>query len=408
MIFDISNIRNEFPILDRSINGNPLVYLDNAATSQKPKIVLNKIQQYYTSFNSNVHRGLHTLSQEATSLMEKTRKIVHQFINSKYEHEIIFTKGTTEGINLIAYGIQDQIKKNDEILISYLEHHSNIVPWQILAQRKQAKISVIPIDSNGDLILEYLDKLINDKTKLVAINAISNTLGVINPIEIIIEKAHKKGAYVLIDAAQAVAHQKIDVQAWNCDFLVFSGHKMYGPTGVGILYGKEKLLDIMIPYQSGGEMIKEVTFKKTIYQELPFKFEAGTPNIEANIVLKDAIDFINSIGFNLIQKHENEIVNYVTTHLESLDFIKIYARNAKKRSGIVSFNFKFDKVSSADVGFILDKQGIALRTGHHCTQPIMDFFNVGGMIRSSFGIYNTKKDINKLIEGLKKSYSMLV
>lgn len=404
---ELINIRNQFPILKQFINGKRLVYLDNAATSQKPKLVLKKIQYYYTRFNANVHRGIHTLSQEATNLMEETRSFIHKFINSKFQNEIIFTKGSTEGINLVAHGIQNLIHKNDEILISQLEHHSNIVPWQILAEKKQAKICVIPINTNGDLILDNLDLLITEKTKIIAISAISNALGTINPVEIIIKAAHKKGALILIDAAQAIAHQKIDVQKWDCDFLVFSGHKMYGPTGVGILYGKKELLKYMIPYQTGGEMVKEVTLEKTTYQDIPLKFEAGTPNIEANIVLKDSINFINSIGFPIIENHESKLKNYLLEKLKELKFIKIYAKKVKKQSGVISFNMILDGITSTDVGYILDQQGIAVRTGNHCAQPIMNFFNISGTIRASFAIYNTIDDINKLINGLKKSYSML-
>lgn len=407
MKFNIENIKNEFPIFKELINGLPLIYLDHAATSQKPKIILDKIQEYYKKINSNVHRGTYTLSEKSTFLMEQTRNKIHQFINSQYEHEIIFTKSATEAINLVAYGIQDKIKKNDEILISYLEHHSNIVPWQILAKKKQAKIQIIPIDNNGDLLLENLDQLINEKTKIIACTAISNALGVVNPINIIIKKAHEKNVKVLIDASQAISHYQIDVKKLNCDFLVFSGHKMYAPTGVGILYGKEKLLNEMCPYQSGGEMIKKVTFEKSTYQDLPFKFEAGTPNIEANIVLKYAIDFINSIGYNIIQKHENQLINYLTKELESLNFIKVYSKKAKKRAALISFNVLLNGISPFDVGSILNKEGISVRTGHHCSQPIMNFFQIPGTIRASFGIYSSKEDIKKLIQGLKKAYKML-
>lgn len=406
MNFNIKNIKYQFPIFKQLINGNPLIYLDHAATSQKPKIILDKIKKYYTKFNSNVHRSTYTLSEQATNLMEESRKKIHKFINSKYTHEIIFTKNTTEAINLVAYGIQDEIKKDDEILISYLEHHSNIVPWQILTKKKQAKLQIIPINHNGDLILDNLNTLINKKTKLIACTFISNALGVVNPINIIIKKAHQQGIKVLIDAAQVISHYPIDVQKLNCDFLVFSGHKMYAPTGVGILYGKEKFLDQMQPYQSGGEMIKTVTFQKTTYQDLPFKFEAGTPNIEANIVLQYAIDFINSIGYKIIQNHENQLVNYLTTELEKLDFIKIYAKKAKQRACLVSFNVLLKNTSPFDIGTILNKEGIALRTGNHCSQPIMDFFNIPGTIRASFGIYSSKEDINYLIKGLKKAYEM--
>jgi cysteine desulfurase/selenocysteine lyase len=406
-MIDIHSIKQQFPIFNRKINNKSLVYFDNAASSQKPRVVLDAIQNYYTEFNANVHRGIHTLSQEATELMEESRNSVQKFINAKKNHEIIFTKGTTEAINLVAHGIQDWIKKDDEIIISHLEHHSNIVPWQLLAERKQAKIKVIPIDENGDLVIEEYRKLLSEKTKIVTVNYISNALGVVNPIQEIIESAHRLGSLVLIDAAQAVPHTSIDVQQLDCDFLAFSGHKMYAPTGVGILYGKEELLEKMIPYQGGGEMIKEVTFEKSTFQELPFKFEAGTPNIEANIVLKTAIDFIHSIGYDVIKTHENNLLNELTRQLSEFEELTIYAKNAKNRAGAISFNLNLDGVSSSDVGFILDKQGIAVRTGHHCTQPIMQHFGISGTVRASFGVYNTFEDIEILIEGIKKTIKML-
>ncbi len=407
MNIDLELIRNQFPILKQKVNDNPLIYLDNAATSQKPLSVLEAEEVYYKTINSNVHRGIHTLSQLATVEMEETRKIVQFFINAKKDYEIIFTKGTTEGINLVASGIEPLVNEGDEIIISNLEHHSNIVPWQFLAERKGLILKVIPIDDNGDLILEEYEKLLTKKTKIVSVNHISNALGVINPIEKIINLAHKVGAYVFIDGAQASPHQKIDVQALDVDFYAFSSHKMYGPTGVGILYGKEKLLEAMKPYQGGGEMIKEVTFEKTTFADLPFKFEAGTPNIAGNVVLKKAVEFMQKIGLDNIRKHENEILKYTTQKLEELEGITIYARNAQNRAGAVSFNLNIENIHSSDVGFILDKQGIAVRTGHHCAQPVMKRFGITGTVRASFAIYTNKEDIDILISGVKKAYQML-
>ncbi|MDR1876644.1 MAG: cysteine desulfurase [Flavobacteriaceae bacterium] len=404
---DLKYIRNQFPILEQTVNGNPLIYLDNAATSQKPLSVLEAEEVYYKTINSNVHRGIHTLSQIATVEMEEARKLVQLFINAKKDYEIIFTKGSTEGINLVASSIEPLVKEGDEIIISHLEHHSNIVPWQFLAKRKGLLLKVIPVDDNGELILSEYTKLLTEKTRIVAINHISNALGVINPIEKIIKQAHEAGAYVLIDGAQAVPHKKIDVQALDADFYVFSSHKIYGPTGVGILYGKERLLDAMIPYQGGGEMIKEVTFEKTTYANLPFKFEAGTPNIAGNIVLKKAVEFMQNVGLDNIMKHEDDIMKYTTKRLDELDNIIIYAKDAQHRSGSISFNLNIENIHSSDVGFILDKQGIAVRTGHHCAQPIMNRFGISGTVRASFATYTSKEDIDKLIEGIKLAQKML-
>lgn len=404
---DLKDIKNIFPILNQLVNGKPLVYLDNAATTQKPISVIEAEEKYYKTINSNVHRGIHTLSQLATVEMEESRKSVQQFLNAKKDYEIIFTKGTTDSINLVATGIEPLLNEGDEIIISNLEHHSNIVPWQLLAERKNLKIKVIPVDDNGDLMMDEYDRLLSEKTKIVAVNHISNALGVVNPIEEIISKAHKMGSYVLIDGAQAVSHRKVDVQNLDADFYVFSSHKLYGPTGVGILYGKENILESMKPYQGGGEMIKEVTFEKTTYADLPFKFEAGTPNIAGNIVLKTAIDFVQTIGFKNINKHEDEIMKYAKNKLSQLDNIIIYAQNAKHTSGALSFNLDIENIHSSDVGFILDKQGIAVRTGHHCAQPIMQRLGIKGTVRASFAIYTTKEDIDQLIEGMYLAQKML-
>lgn len=404
---DLKDIKNIFPILNQLVNGKPLVYLDNAATTQKPISVIEAEEKYYKTINSNVHRGIHTLSQLATVEMEESRKSVQQFLNAKKDYEIIFTKGTTDSINLVATGIEPLLNEGDEIIISNLEHHSNIVPWQLLAERKNLKIKVIPVDDNGDLMMDEYDRLLSEKTKIVAVNHISNALGVVNPIEEIISKAHKIGSYVLIDGAQAVSHRKVDVQNLDADFYVFSSHKLYGPTGVGILYGKENILESMKPYQGGGEMIKEVTFEKTTYADLPFKFEAGTPNISGNIVLKNAIDFVQTIGFKNISKHEDEIMKYAKNKLSQLDNIIIYAQNAKHTSGALSFNLDIENIHSSDVGFILDKQGIAVRTGHHCAQPIMQRLGIKGTVRASFAIYTTKEDIDQLIEGMYLAQKML-
>lgn len=404
---DLKDIKNIFPILNQLVNGKPLVYLDNAATTQKPISVIEAEEKYYKTINSNVHRGIHTLSQLATVEMEESRKSVQQFLNAKKDYEIIFTKGTTDSINLVATGIEPLLNEGDEIIISNLEHHSNIVPWQLLAERKNLKIKVIPVDDNGDLMMDEYDRLLSEKTKIVAVNHISNALGVVNPIEEIISKAHKMGSYVLIDGAQAVSHRKVDVQNLDADFYVFSSHKLYGPTGVGILYGKENILESMKPYQGGGEMIKEVTFEKTTYADLPFKFEAGTPNISGNIVLKTAIDFVQTIGFKNISKHEDEIMKYAKNKLSQLDNIIIYAQNAKHTSGALSFNLDIENIHSSDVGFILDKQGIAVRTGHHCAQPIMQRLGIKGTVRASFAIYTTKEDIDQLIDGMYLAQKML-
>ncbi|MDH1883106.1 cysteine desulfurase [Empedobacter sp. GD03797] len=403
---DIQQIRSQFPILNREVNGKPLVYLDNGATSQKPKVVLDVLDEYYEKYNANVHRGIHTLSQEATDLMEESRRKIQKFINAKHDYEIIFTRGTTEGINLVSNSLRNVLTADDEIIITEIEHHSNIVPWQLLCQRTGAKLKYIPLTAEGILDIEKLDDLLTDKTKLVCVNQVSNALGVVNPIETIIEKAHAKGAWVLIDAAQSAPHTAIDVQEMDCDFLVFSGHKMYGPTGIGILYGKEDILNELPPFHGGGEMIKDVTMEVSTYACLPFKFEAGTPDIAGIIGLGAAVDFINSIGIQNIHDYEKELVDYTIQRLSEFDEVVIYAKDAE-HSGAVSFNLKFDGVHSSDVGMILDKKGIAVRTGHHCAQPIMQHFNIPGTVRASFAVYNTKEEIDTFIEGLKTAIRML-
>ncbi len=405
-MFDIQNIRRQFPILSEKVNGRDLVYLDNGATSQKPISVLESWENYYSTINANVHRGIHTLSQLATEEMEISRRKVQKFLNAKNDFEVIFTKGTTEGINLIAYALTNLIKENDEIIISYLEHHSNIVPWQMLCERTGAKLKVIPIDENGILQLDFLDENLSEKTKIVSLNQVSNALGVINPIEEIIAKTRaNSNAMIVIDGAQSVPHFKIDVQKMDCDFFVFSGHKMYAPMGTGILYGKEEILRKLNPFHGGGEMIATCSFEKTTYADLPFKFEAGTPNVGGNIALGSSIDFMESIGHEHIQTHESALLEYAQKKLLEIDGVKIYGEKAN-RTGVVSFNLEGIGIAS-DVGMILDKLGIAVRTGHHCTQPIMEFFKIAGTVRASFAVYNTFEEIDILVEGVKKAQRML-
>lgn len=405
-MFDIQEIRSQFTILNREVNGKPLVYLDNAATSQKPDSVLKIWNEYYTELNANVHRGIHTLSQLATEEMELSRRKIQKFINAKHDFEVIFTKGTTEGLNLIAYILTQKLKKDDEIIISYLEHHSNIVPWQLLCERTGAKLRVIPIDENGILELSYLDEFLSEKTKVVSVNQVSNALGIVNPIEEIITRTRKNSdAYIVIDGAQSAPHFEIDVQKMDCDFFVFSGHKMYAPMGTGILYGKQAILEELPPFHGGGEMIATCSFDGTTYAGLPFKYEAGTPNVGGNIALGAAVNFIERTGRQNIQNHENALLEYAQKKLLELDGIKIYGEKAK-RTGVVSFNLEGVGISS-DVGMILDKMGIAVRTGHHCTQPIMDFFNIAGTVRASFAVYNTFEEIDKLVEGVQKAQRML-
>jgi len=403
--FDIEKIRADFPILGREVNGKPLVYFDNGATTQKPRQVIDAITRYYADMNSNVHRGVHYLSQISTDAFEVTRRKVQTFINAKYEHEIIVTKGTTEAINIIAscYG-RAFIHAGDEIIISAMEHHSNIVPWQMLCDEKGCKLRVIPMNDKGELDIEAYQSLFSERTKLASFTYVSNALGTVNPVKQMIDIAHEHRVPVLVDGAQAIQHVAIDVQALNADFFAFSGHKMYGPTGVGILYGKEELLNKMPPYQGGGDMIKDVTFEKTTYNELPFKFEAGTPNIEAGICLGDAIDYIESIGIDAIKVYEDELLAYATSRLSEIDGIRFVGTAARKSSVI---SFVVDGVHPYDIGVILDKLGIAVRTGHHCAQPVMDAFKISGTVRVSLAMYNTKEEVDILVVGLKRALKML-
>jgi cysteine desulfurase/selenocysteine lyase len=398
--YDIQKIRNDFPILKTLVHDKPLVYLDNAATTQKPQYVIDKMNYYYENYNSNVHRGVHALSQKATEAFEGARIIIKNFINALGKNEIIFTRGTTESINLVAstYG-RANIKEGDEIIISTMEHHSNIVPWQMLCAEKNAKLRVIPINDNGEIIFEEFEKMINDKTKFVSIVYASNTLGTINPVKEIINLAHSYNIPVLLDAAQAINHLKINVQELNCDFLAFSGHKLYGPTGIGVLYGKVNFLETMPPYQGGGDMISKVTFEETTYNELPHKFEAGTPDIAGAIGLGAAIEYIETIGLENIAYHENFLLDYATKAVSDLQGLKIIG-TAKEKIGVLSFHF--ENVHPHDVGTFLDFEGVAIRTGHHCTQPLMRRFNVPATSRASFGMYNTIEEIDVLVHGLKK------
>ena len=404
MSFNIDTIRKDFPILSQKINGKTLVYFDNGATSQKPQVVIDAISKYYQEINANIHRGVHTLSQLATDAYEISRGKIQNHINAKFAHEVIFTAGTTHGINLVTNGFASILKSGDEVLVSALEHHSNIVPWQMLCEKTGAILRVIPMNENGELILSEYDKLLSDKTKIVTVNHISNALGTINPIQYMIDKAHEFGAAILIDGAQAVPHLKPDVQELDCDFYVFSGHKICGPTGTGILYGKEAWLNKLPPYQGGGEMIKEVTFEKTTYAELPHKFEAGTPNIGGGIALGTAVDYMNEIGFGNIQIQEKELLDYGTKRLLEIEGLKIYG-TAKDKTSVISFNI--EGIHPYDIGTIIDKLGIAVRTGHHCAQPIMDFFKIPGTIRASFAFYNTKEEIDIFVEGVKRAKLML-
>lgn len=403
---DIQKVRADFPLLRREVNGKPLVYLDNGATTQKPKVVIDAITNYYSDMNSNVHRGVHYLSQISTDAFEVTRRKVQEFINAKEDFEVIITKGTTDSINLVAtcYG-KAFIHEGDEIIISAMEHHSNIVPWQMLCEEKGAVLRVIPMNAKGELDMDAYANLLSAKTKLVSVTYVSNALGTINPIKEIIDLAHAKDVPVLVDAAQGIQHLAIDVQKLDVDFLAFSGHKMYAPTGVGVLYGKKDLLNAMPPYQGGGDMIKEVTFEKTTYNELPFKFEAGTPNIEAGICLSAAIDYINELGIDNIKAYEDELLAYATSKIMEIPGVQLIGEAAQKSSVL---SFVVDGVHPYDIGVILDKLGIAVRTGHHCAQPVMDQFGIPGTVRASLAVYNTKEDIDNFIAGLNRAVNMLV
>jgi cysteine desulfurase/selenocysteine lyase len=403
-VFDVLEIRKDFPILNQTIHGKPLVYFDNAATTQKPQSVIQAISEYYQEFNANIHRGIHTLAEKATAEYEGTREMVRKFINASSTDEIIFTRGTTESINLVAatFGRQ-QVKAGDEVIITTMEHHSNIVPWQMLCEEKGATLKVIPINDRGEIILEEYEKLLSERTKLVAAVYVSNSLGTINPVKEIIDRAHAFGARVLIDGAQASAHLDINVQELNCDFYAFSSHKLYGPTGIGVLYGKRDLLESMPPYQGGGEMIKEVSFEKTTYNELPYKFEAGTPNIADTVAFKKALEYVNEISKPIAAEYEHELLTYATESLQEINGLRIVG-TAKEKISIVSF--VVEGVHHQDIGIILDTQGIAVRTGHHCTQPLMQRFGIPGTTRASFAIYNTKEEIDKLVKGLHRVVKM--
>jgi cysteine desulfurase/selenocysteine lyase len=402
--FDVQAIRKDFPILNREVNGRPLVYFDNAATSQTPKQVIDVIVDYYSRYNANIHRGVHTLSQEATDAYERARETLRVHLNAKEASEIIFTSGTTHSINLVANGFQALLGPDDELMVSEMEHHSNIVPWQMLCEKTGSNLKVIPMNGRGELDMEAFDKLLNSKTKLVFCNHVSNALGSINPIEEIINKAHAVGAAVLIDGAQAAPHFKADVQKLDVDFYTISAHKVCGPTGVGLLYGKREWLEKLPPYQGGGEMIAEVSFEKTTYAGLPHKFEAGTPNIAGGIAFGAAIDYMNAIGFERIAAYEHELLVYATEQLKQIEGLRIIGE-AEKKASVISFNV--GSIHPYDVGAILDKLGVAVRTGHHCAQPVMHHFQIPGTVRASFAFYNTKEEIDSLVEAVKKAVSML-
>ena len=403
-MFDLNSIRKDFPILERTVNGQPLVYFDNAATSQTPNQVIDVIADYYRNYNSNIHRGVHTLSQEATDAYEGARKTIQNHFNAAHPHEIIMTSGTTHSINIIASGYTQILQAGDELLVSAMEHHSNIVPWQMLCERTGAVLKVIPMNQTGVLEMEAYKALLSEKTKLVFVNHVSNALGTVNPIDQIIKEARAIGAKVLIDGAQAAPHIKADVQALDIDFYVTSAHKLCGPTGVGMLYGKESLLNMLPPYQGGGEMIAEVRFEKTTYADLPHKFEAGTPNIAGGIAFGAALDYMNGIGFDAIAAYEQELLDYATEQLKAIAGVRIYGE-APQKTAVVSFNV--NEIHPYDIGSILDKLGIAVRTGHHCAQPIMEFYKIPGTVRASFSFYNTKEEIDTMIKALKRAIQML-
>jgi cysteine desulfurase/selenocysteine lyase len=404
-IFDVRAIRRQFPILERKVKGHPLIYLDNAATSQKPRVVLDALIHYYTTCNANIHRGIHTLAEEATAAFEATRNTVQEFIHAGSREEIVFTRGTTESINLVAYTWGRQhIKAGDEILISTMEHHSNIVPWQILCEEKGAALKIIPVNEDGDLLLDEYERLLNSRTKLVSVVHASNALGTINPVKKMISMAHQTGALVLIDGAQSTVHLDIDVQDLDCDFFAFSAHKIYGPTGVGVLYGKKRIMENMPAFQGGGEMIKEVTFEKTWFNDLPYKYEAGTPNIADTVALKAALDFVTNTGKEKIRKYEEGLLTYASSALELVPQLKIVGR-AKKKLSVISF--VIGNIHPQDIGILLDNRGIAVRTGHHCAQPLMARFGIPGTTRASLAMYNTKEEIDELVLGLNKIIKML-
>ena len=401
---DIQKIRKDFPILAREVNGKPLVYFDNAATSQTPVQVIDAIADYYKNYNANIHRGVHTLSQEATDAYEAARQKIQKHLNAAHPYEIIFTSGTTHSINIVSNGYAQLLGEKDELIVSALEHHSNIVPWQMMCEKTGAVLKVIPMNEDGVLLMDQFDKLLSNKTRLVFVNHVSNALGTVNPIEVIIRKAHAVGAEVLIDGAQASPHIQGDVQALDVDYYVTSAHKLYGPTGIGMLYGKESALKRLPPYQGGGEMIAEVTFEKTTYADLPHKFEAGTPNIAGGIAFGAALDYINAIGIKQIATYEEELLKYATDKLSKIPGLKIYG-TASKKTAVISFNV--EGIHPYDIGSILDKLGIAVRTGHHCAQPIMDYYQIPGTVRASFSFYNTFEEIDRMIEALIKAINML-
>ena len=404
MELDLTNIRADFPILSRKVNGQPLVYLDNAATSQTPTQVIDVIADYYQQYNANIHRGVHTLSQEATDKFEHARKTIQKHFNIPKSNEVILTSGTTHSINLVAFGFGTLLDPGDEVIVSALEHHANIVPWQMMCERSGAVLRVIPMTDEGTLDMHTYAELLNKKTKLVFVNHVSNALGTINPIEEIIKKAHKTGAAVLVDGAQACGHLKPNLKKLDVDFYTVSPHKLCGPTGMGMLYGKEKWLNKLPPYQGGGEMIDEVTFEKTTYADLPHKFEAGTPNICGGIAFGAALDYMNSIGFDEIESYEEELLDYATAKLNQIEGLRIYG-NTKHKTAVISFNI--DSLHPYDVGTLLDKMGIAVRTGHHCAQPIMDYYKIPGTIRASFAFYNTKDEVDTFVNGVQRAIAML-
>lgn len=403
--FIIGEIRKDFPILNQSIyNNRSLIYFDNGATSQKPQPVIDCINHYYQFENANVHRGVHYLSQKATDKYEEARKIIASYINAKDSHELVFTRGATEAINLVAFSFGELLQKGDEIVITAMEHHSNIVPWQLLCERKGCVLKVVNINERGELLMDDFERKLSSKTKLVSVTHVSNTLGTINPIEEIIQKSHEIGARVLIDGAQSIQHLKIDVRALDCDFYVFSGHKVFGPTGIGVLYAKSDVLNAMVPYQGGGDMIDKVTFEKTTFNEIPLKFEAGTPNICGALALAEAFNYLTSFDTDELHRYETELLEYAQDKLSSIKGVKIYGE-ATRKAGVISFNI--EGIHPFDLGTLLDKQGIAIRTGHHCTQPLMDFFKIPGTARASFAFYNTKEEVDNFIMAVEKSIQML-